>query len=232
MRELNLIDRCVLVVIMLVSTITMTAGGLLMLTDGYTEKALVFLVCGGTTSIFTCAGIMVSVVFSRTTSSSSDAEAPPLPYSDPPPEYRFTWREEYLKKSPESLRTALEEGEGAAEGRQTEGERKMGAEATGNKSKRKDIREFVWAQGGEISAVHSGRRNSVGDQAGTSSGDGPRIGRATTVATAGSYGAARPQGRAAPSRATISVVPLAGEENGGLVMDDEGLPTYEEVQKW
>ncbi|XP_047502540.1 uncharacterized protein LOC125048010 [Penaeus chinensis] len=230
MRELNLIDRCVLVVIMLVSTITMTAGGLLILTDGYTEKALVFLVCGGTTSIFTCAGIMVSVVFSRASPSSNDAEAPPpLPYSDPPPEYRFTWREEYLKKSPESLRTELEEG--APERQATEEERKMGAAAK-NKNKKKDIRKFVWAHGGEVSAVHSGRRNSVGEQAGARAGDRPRTGRANTVATAGSYGAARPEGRAAPSRASISVVSLAGEVNEGLVMDDEGLPTYEEVQKW
>ncbi|XP_037800132.1 uncharacterized protein LOC119595069 isoform X2 [Penaeus monodon] len=229
MRELNLIDRCVLVVIMLVSTITMTAGGLLMLTEGYTEKALVFLVCGGTTSIFTCAGVMVSVLFSRMAPSSSDTEAPPLPYSDPPPEYRFTWREEYLKKSPESLRTELEEA--AAEEREIEEERKLDAAAK-NKRKRKDIRKFMWAHGGEVSAVHSGRGNSVGDQAGTSSGDRPRRVRAITVATAGSYGATRPEGRAAPSRSTISVVPLAGEVNEVLAMDDEGLPTYEEAQKW
>nr|XP_027238026.1 uncharacterized protein LOC113829128 [Penaeus vannamei] len=227
MRELNLIDRCVLVVIMLVSTITMTAGGLLMVTEGYTEKALVFLVCGGTTSIFTCAGMMVSVIFSRT-SPSGDAEAP-LPYSDPPPEYRFTWREEYLKKSPDRLRTELEEA--AAECQESEEDPKKGAAAETKKNKRKDIRKFLWSH--EVSAVHSGRRNSVGEQPGTSSGERPRRGRATTVATAGSHGATRPEGRrAAPSRATISVVPLAGELNEGLAVDDEGLPTYEEVQKW
>lgn len=212
---------------MLVSTITMTAGGLLMVTEGYTEKALVFLVCGGTTSIFTCAGMMVSVIFSRT-SPSGDAEAP-LPYSDPPPEYRFTWREEYLKKSPDRLRTELEEA--AAECQEFEEDPKKGAAAETKKNKRKDIRKFLWSH--EVSAVHSGRRNSVGEQPGTSSGERPRRGRATTVATAGSHGATRPEGRrAAPSRATISVVPLAGELNEGLAVDDEGLPTYEEVQKW
>ncbi|XP_042875151.1 uncharacterized protein LOC122255260 [Penaeus japonicus] len=230
MRELNFIDRCVLVVIMLVSTITMTAGGLLMVTEGYTEKALVFLVCGGTTSIFTCAGIMVSVIFSRRSTSSNDTEAASLPYSDPPPEYRFTWREEYLKKTPESLRTQLEEAGEPSEASEEEPNSKK--DATKKKNHKKDIRKFFWSPSVEASGVHPGRRNSTADQPGTSSGERPRRERATTVATAGIHGVTRAEGRAAPSRATISVVTITGEVNEGLAAEDDGLPTYEEVQKW
>ncbi|XP_042211188.1 uncharacterized protein LOC121858681 isoform X2 [Homarus americanus] len=73
-------ELCVLSFLLVLSIAGIMAGIAVLQVDGFSEKSMIILCVSGTSS----------------------------PQSDPPPDYRNTWRLEYIKKSPDSLREELE----------------------------------------------------------------------------------------------------------------------------
>ncbi|KAK7074953.1 hypothetical protein SK128_015333 [Halocaridina rubra] len=110
MTKLSLADRCVIFVLIIIGISTLSTGVSIFLKGGYSEGALVAIACGGNLLIIVIIISVITKCSNHDENSDEGARSPPLAQEDLPPNYRLTWRKEFMEKSPEHLKAYLESG--------------------------------------------------------------------------------------------------------------------------
>ncbi|KAG7175032.1 uncharacterized protein LOC121858681 isoform X1 [Homarus americanus] len=98
-------ELCVLSFLLVLSIAGIMAGIAVLQVDGFSEKSMIILCVSGIIWAFVLFCLKLSL---KTYSTATPSSGTSSPQSDPPPDYRNTWRLEYIKKSPDSLREELE----------------------------------------------------------------------------------------------------------------------------
>lgn len=224
--KLTAADRCALLFIQMLAFAGLLVGLIMWSNKGYSLSSLVFVVSGGSITVAIMGGLVCNICGKQ--------ESDTQPIIDPPPDYRLTWRKEFLKSIPDDLKADIEGNFGL--------EKK-------NKKKKDRNRErprVIWTsesvnvhQAWEFPVEASGGVESPRPRDfGASSLEGNRVqDPAVIVAVHGSS-------YSTPSRATYlghhypgtNRPPSRSFPRGDLgvhgTQADDGLPSYEEVQRW
>ncbi|XP_064083523.1 uncharacterized protein LOC135199428 isoform X1 [Macrobrachium nipponense] len=215
MQGVAFADRCFIAVIMMIAIGVIFGGILSFINFGYTVNGLITVVTGVLILFIT---LPLSIFLAWTHQSSSGdtvgggGEAPST--RDPPPEYRHTWRKEYIETSPEQIRDELEK----TLNQKPPGEAKHGSIPR------------LWTMDVEF------KTSRISLPAVAPSFELNRHSTVSTVslASAPPLGSSQNRGRSASQWTSVSVGSRGRSGSCALVPDDvdEGLPSYDEVQKW
>lgn len=205
-------DRCFIAVVVIVALGIIFGGMISFINFGYSLNGLIILISGVLMLAIT---IPLGIFFAWTHRSPSGDTSGEVPSNrDPPPKYRHTWRKEYIETSPEQIRDELE--------------KTLNQEPPGG-TKRGTI-PLIWTTDMGFKASGLGLPSVA-----------PvfELNRHPTVSTVSLASSPPPtssqnRGRSASQWTSVSVGSRGRSGSCALVLDDddEGLPSYDEVQKW
>lgn len=231
MRKLSFADRCSLFFIASLAIAGIFVGTFNWLKNGYSSDSVIFILIGSVvmTVIFSCL-LFTKILNNRSVPDSSTSTSSPSGADDPPPNYRLTWRKEFLQTSPSDLKADLEKALGP------NAKKAKGAKRNGNiqqiwtSDMAAGVHDVNWffSAGPAMSAtgprglqypnIHPGRPQNLSFHSLTLQNEG------FPPHTEPSY-----------SR-SFHVSPIVAINREDAInnqdLEDEGLPSYEEVQRW
>ncbi|XP_064083479.1 uncharacterized protein LOC135199404 [Macrobrachium nipponense] len=217
-------DRCALLFIQVVACVGCLSGLIMWSNKGYSASALVFVVAGGSISIAVMCGLICNVCRKQ--------ESNTEPIIDRPPKYRLTWRKEFLKSIPDDLKADIEGSFGLEKKKKKK------------KDRNKERPRVIWTS--ESAKAHQAQERPLEVSGGVES---PYFGASSSqqnrvqdpaVIVAAVHGISH----STPSRALylehqypgIGRPPSRSFPSGDLgvysTQADDGLPSFEEVQRW